>query len=236
MMAWIFDLIAVAVLAIAVFLGYRNGFLRALLQLVGWVAAFIVALALGKPAAEVTFDTFIAEGVQTQLAETLSDVTELPDGGEIGDWFEGLPAPIVSVLQNNTQLQEKLVSLNTGVEATTDNLVDAVMSTVIRPVGVALLQFVFFIVLFLVLLFVVRLLSRLIKPVVKLPLIRQVDGTLGAVLGLFKGLILLFALITVAEIIVATGGDTAPISQTTLDDTLLVRWIAGINPIRSFLM
>ncbi len=230
-MALILDIAAVVIVAVTVYFGYRRGFLRSLIQFIGCVAAFIVALTFSKPIATFTFDSFLAGGIETKLTETVGSVAEIPTSFEqMETLFEDLPGPIVSVLENNVNLQESLENLSTSVAGTTESFVQALMDTIIRPVAVSLIQFIVFILLFIILLFVVRLIARLIKPITKLPLLHQVDGALGAVLGLIKGAIFLLALVSVLQLLVATTQD-GWITQATMEETVVVKWIAEINPI-----
>lgn len=230
-MALILDIIAVVIVAITVYLGYRRGFLRSLIQFIGCVAAFIIALTFSKPIATFTFDSFLANGIQTKLSETVGSVSEIPTSFEqMETLLEDLPGPIVSVLENNVNLQESLENLSTSVADTTESFVQVLMDTIIRPVAVSLIQFIVFILLFIILLFVVRLIARLIKPITKLPLLHQADGALGAVLGLIKGAIFVLALVSVLQVVAATA-QGGWITQATLEETVVVKWIAGMNPI-----
>ncbi len=231
----ILDIIVILILVLTIVLGYRRGFLRSLIQLIGCIAAFVLAFTLSTPIAEFTFDGFLAEGVKTQLTEALSGITEVPPADQLHTLLQELPSPIVSVLENNTQLQETLQELSGTIETSTASLVETLMAQVIRPITVSLIQFIVFILLFVVLLFVAKLLAKLIKPVAKLPLIRQADGALGAALGLIKGAVLVLALVTVIQLIAATGSQDGFITQDMVDNSTLVSWIAEINPITNAL-
>ncbi len=228
-MAYIWDIVVIVILGLTVFFGYRRGFLQTVVQLVGCVAAFVIALSISSPAANAVFDSFIAEGVETRLTESLNNVADVPMEEKLDAAIAELPKPIGSMLQNNTQLQATIDELSANVSSSVEALVKSVVQSVIRPIVVALLQFIIFILAFLILLFVAKLLAKLIKPVSKLPLIRQVDGTLGAVLGALKGAVFVCVLVSVLQLIAATGSGKGPITQEILDNTIVVQYVADIN-------
>lgn len=234
-MAYILDIIVILILVLTIVLGYHRGFLRSLIQLVGCIAAFVLAFILSTPVSEFVYDSFLANGIETQLTEVFAGVTEVPAADQLNTLLQDLPAPIVSIVENNTQLQETLEEISGTVASSTEALVETVISNIVRPVAVSLIQFIVFILLFIILLFVSKLLAKLIKPVTKLPLIRQADGALGAALGLVKGALFVLALVTVIQFMVATGPNSGLVTQNTVDNSVLVSWITEVNPITNTL-
>lgn len=226
----VLDIILVAAMALTVFLGYRRGFLRTMIQLVGWVAALVVALTLSTPAATFTFDTFFAKGIETQLTETFNGIAGEPSAMLEG-LVEKLPSPIGTALENNPHLLETLENLDESAADTAQSLAVSVANTVVRPLVVSLLQFLIFLVLFLLLLVVIRLLEKLVKPIRKLPLIRQADAILGAVLGALKGVVFVMLLTALLQWLVTMGVTGNWITADTLKDTALVNWVSQFNPL-----
>lgn len=226
-MKYILDGIAILILVITIIVGYRRGFLKSLVQFIGCVAAFILAFSLSAPAANFTFDTFLAEGLENTLTEALvTNADAAPT-----ELLQSLPEPILAVLENSTQLQATLENLGDAAASTAETAVETLMTSVIRPVAVSLIQFVAFILLFVILMFVARLLAKVIKPITKLPLLRQVDGALGAVLGLIKGVLFTIAFVSVVQLIAATGSPDSLVTQEMVESSILVSWIAEINPL-----
>lgn len=230
-MSYIIDIIAIAILAIVLIVGYKQGFIQSLLRLVGCIAAFVLAFSFSAPAAEFIYDSWVAPGLETKLLENVGETTKTTVSEQLSALLEGLPAPIATVLENNDKLQDSLGQLGDNAASTGEALVGAVMQNVIEPITVALLRFVVFILLFLVLLFVAKLLVKLVKPITKLPLVRQADGLLGAAFGAVKGVIFVLAFVTIIQIIAATSAPDALITQEVIDKSYLVKWIADVNPL-----
>ena len=191
----------------------------------------MLALFLSSPIAGAVFDGLIAEGVESSLSESLQGSELLSPAEKVETLLDGLPAPISSILENNEGLRDALEEMDEDSAVTADSVAHSVVNKVVRPVTVVLLRFVVFFILFIGLLFVLRFVKKLLKPVSHLPIIRKVDGTLGALLGVFKGIIFVLAVVSVIRIVAALSSPDALISQKTVDDTWLVSWISDINPI-----
>ena len=231
-MTYILDGIVLLIVVLTVVMGYRRGFLRSLVQFVGCIAAFVLAFTLSAPISNFVFDNFLANGLQKTLSETVVNNA----GSAPAELLEGLPQPILSFLGNNAQMQTALDNLEGSVITTAESMVDTLMSVVVRPIMVWIIQFVAFILLFIVLSFVAKLLAKVIKPITKLPLLHQADGALGAVLGLIKGAVFAVAFVSVVQLIAATATPDALITQSMIDNSIAVRWIAEINPIAEFML
>ena len=235
-MAYILDLIVLAVVAVTVFLGYRRGFIRTIVQLVGCVAAFALALSLSATVSTYIYDDLLRDGLHEKIETAWNDtvvegaantVTE-----QVESVMENLPSFFTATLD-----ADALVEGITGSVGNTDTgtaVADYLVNDMLRPICVAILRFVSFLVLYLVLMLVIRLLEKLITPLIKLPLIRQTDGTLGAVIGLFKGIIFALVAVTIMQLIAASA-TSGPCTQENLDNSLLAGWIADINPLSSVL-
>lgn len=230
-MKYILDLAVLVILILTVVFGYRRGFLQTVVQLLGCVAAFVIALSISTPASKAIFDSFVAESAETHLVESLNNATGGSVSGKLDAVIADLPKPIGSLLQNNTQLQATIDELGTSMSSSVETMAESVVQAVIRPIVVTLLQLLVFVLAFILLLLLAKLLTKLIKPVAKLPVIRQVDGILGAMLGAVKGALFVCVLVSLVQLIAAASSNTGPLTQAVLDDTVLVKYVASINPL-----
>ena len=230
-MSLVLDLLVLLILIGTVVFGYRRGFIQTMMQLAVWVVSFALALLLSAPIANAVFDGCMADGIESSLSESLQGAELLAPAEQLETLLEDLPAPLAAILANNEGLQEALQDLEENGTTTADAVARSVVDKVVRPVAVTLLRFVVFLILFIVLLIVLRLVRKLIKPLSGLPLIRTVDGILGAVLGAAKGCIYIFAVVSIIQIIAALSSPDAALSQKAVEDTWLVSWISDINPI-----
>lgn len=233
-MSFILDAVIVLIVILAMIFGYRRGFLQTMLQLAVWIVSFSVALCLSSPIAGAIFDGFFADKLESSLHESLQRDALSSTSQQWDVLLDELPDSVSAFLKNNVEFRDTFEKLSETDDTASETLVNSVITGVVRPVAVALLQFVVFLILFLMLVFVLRLVKKLLKPVSRVPLIRQMDGTLGAVLGAFKGVIYVFAVVAAIQIFVATSSPDAVITQKTIDDTQIVSRISDCNPLISF--
>ncbi len=224
-MQYVLDAVVILIPVICIFLGYRRGFVRTILQLVGTVAAFVVAMTVSPMLATFTFDSFVSQPLTETIVTTLqeSDTTSLEE--QIDGALEQLPEALVEVLHADEAAQAALEQLKTQVDESAPAVAETLVTTVIRPLAVSLINFLLFIILFILLLIVVKLVLTLIKPVTKLPLVRQVDQTLGGVTGLLKGVVFALALVTVMQLFFAAD----------LNQTVVALWLSQHNPVAGML-
>ena len=70
----------------------------------------------------------------------------------------------------------------------------------------------------------------LINRVFQLPVLKQLNGALGAVVGAAEGLLVIFAAVTVLQIVVPPAGSDAPLTAKEVNDTVIVRAIGQLTP------
>ena len=235
-MAYILDGVIVLIVVLTVALGYRRGFIRSMVQLVGLVAAFMLAFSFSETLSTYVYDAFISEPLRETVTQTLQTDVSSTASEQLDSALETLPPFLSEALRENEQANAALESLGAQVDASAAQLAEMLVTNVIRPLAVALLRFVLFLVLVVLLLLAVKLLTALLKPITKLPVIRQADGALGAVIGLLKSLLFVLIAVTVMQLLAST--DTL-ITAEQVQDSLLVSWLAQNNPVAgqlSFLM
>ena len=107
-MAYILDGAAILLVLLAVFIGYRRGFVRSLIQLVGLVAAVIVAAALSTGIASLIFDQFIGEGLTQTVASKIQTADTAAAAQSVQQALEELPGPIYNALVQYAVLPKRL--------------------------------------------------------------------------------------------------------------------------------
>ena len=100
----------------------------------------------------------------------------------------------------------------------------------IRPAAVSLLKIVIFFVLFIILLILVGIAASIVGKVFKLPILRQTDGLLGAVLGAVQGVVLVFAAVSVISLIASASKPDGKITRAVVNDTLIVKSVEKSIP------
>ena len=227
-MAYVLDGVVILIMVLAIAFGYRRGFIRSIVQLVGLVAAFLLAFSFSETVSPYVYDSFINESLHETVSQALQAEGSSTAADRLDAAVEKLPAVVGDMISGNPQAQNMIESLGEKADATAAQLADTLVTDIIRPIVVAVLRFVAFLVLFFVLLLLVKLLSGLVKPITKLPLIRQADGLLGACVGVLKGALFVVIAVTVMQLLAST--DTL-ITNQQIGDSLIVSRLAELNPV-----
>lgn len=82
---------------------------------------------------------------------------------------------------------------------------------------------------------VVGLVAKLVNGLFKVPVLKQVNGVLGAVVGVVQGILLLFVAVTVLQLVTASTSTDAAVSSQDVEDSILVGFMADHNPITNAL-
>lgn len=224
-MKYVLDAVTILIPILCIVFGYRRGFLRSVVQLVGLFAAFLVAMHLSSALAPQVFDDFISQPLQETVISTIreSDTTSIEE--QVQAVVDGLPEFLVNLLNADEAAKTALEQLSQQVDESAPVVAETLVVNVIRPLAVSLIHFILFILLFAVLMLVVKLLTVIIKPLTKLPVLHQVDGVLGGAIGVLKGVLFVLVAVTAMQLLFPQP----------LSETLLAKWIAENNPVAGIL-
>ncbi|MGI6264075.1 MAG: CvpA family protein [Acutalibacteraceae bacterium] len=231
----VLDVLIVVILGISLHMGYRHGLVRSVVKLIGCVAALVLAVTLSHPVGEWTYDTFF----QSRVESGLSDRVEQSSGRSVRDTareaIEELPGGVRAFLGDSQWLDEALAKFDDSVTYEKQEIVTAVSRDIIRPVAVTLLGVIAFLLLFILLLIAVALLAKLVGKLARIPGLRQVDGALGALLGLIEGVVIVLAAVALIQVAVTSAGDDAWLTKKDVDQTVVFGWVADHDPLTPYL-
>lgn len=231
-MAYILDGAVILIFLLAVFIGYRRGFIKAIIRLVGCILALVVALCVSKPLAGGVFDLFLADQIEQTVSSHIQQTDEQAVKDALTGILEQLPQPVVNALES--------VGLGTPEEITrqveealggpAEEVSGRIITAVVRPVAVSLLSALLFILLFIVCMILVGILASVINKAFQIPVLRQVNGVLGAVVGVFQGILLIFVGVAVITLLSQVSSSDSAISRQVVEDTFIVRTVENISP------
>lgn len=229
-MAYILDGAVILLLVLAAIDGYRRGFVRSLIHLVGCVCALALAALLARPVAGAVFDGFFREPVEQKI---VSFWEENASADGLQQALDSLPGPVKNLMQANGigSAEEVLSAVGAAGEESAASVAAAVTDKVVGPLCEFFLAAIAFLILFLLLMIVVSILARLVSGLFKAPVLRQLNGVLGVVLGLVQGLLFLFVGVLVLEAAAGAADPGSALSPQTLEETVLVRFLLSVNPL-----
>ena len=236
-MAYMLDIAVILILLLAVYIGYRRGFVKAVIKLVGCVLAVVIASVASLPLASGIFDAFAGDKLQEVIASQMTSTDTAAVAAGIEAALDKLPGPVLNALEAyGLGTPEQIIGgVKESLDGSVEDIARSVVEVVIRPVAVALLRTLCFFILFIVLMILVALVANLISRVFTLPILRQMNGGLGAVVGIAEGVVLIFVAVTVLQLIAASSSSEAFITNKDISDTMLVRFVAEHNPLSDVL-
>lgn len=203
------DLICIAILLLFLILGYSRGMFRTLSGLLTWLVSLFGAKLIADRGAPLMVDWLVPK-VQPYVTQRLGQIlAESADSTASGDGLGVLGLiPGVQDLLNGTA----------------DTLAETLAPAVAREVAQLLGWLILFVVGFLVLKLLCRLVVFLLDQLDQVPGLHLLNHLGGALLGVLKGLLVL-----VLAVLILNWFDVLP--QPLVEDTVLLRWIAGIGGI-----
>lgn len=233
-MAYILDIAVILILILSVWLGYRRGLVRAIITLIGCVLAVWLSSMLSPMIATGVFNTFFREDLQQTVSAQVrgTDVAALESG--VRTVLEELPKPIRNFLEaygfgSPAEIAAKLGERVDGETAVADIL----MENLVEPVAETMLTAGFFFLVFLLLMIVVRLIASMINRVFHLPVLRQLNGLGGAVIGAVEGCLLVLVVVTLVQLAAYGTGSDAFVTSEDIDSSHLFSIVAENNPVLS---
>ena len=203
------DLICIAILLLFLILGYSRGMFRTLSGLLTWLVSLFGAKLIADRGAPLMVDWLMPK-VQPYVTQRLGQIlAESADSTASGDGLGVLGLiPGVQDLLNGTA----------------DTLAETLAPAVAREVAQLLGWLILFVVGFLVLKLLCRLVVFLLDQLDQVPGLHLLNHLGGALLGVLKGLLVL-----VLAVLILNRFDVLP--RPLVEDTVLLRWIAGIGGI-----
>lgn len=224
MPAILIDVILVAVLLFFTLRGAKKGFVLTLCSLVAVVVALIGANLLADALAPKVGEAIYPK-IETAIQQGLEEQITRPDGEA------GAAAEVLETLKDKGGIYrwaaEALEStLTEGLSETVSQLAATAASVVASQLARGLI----FLVGFVLVLLAWTLLSHALNLVAKLPVLNTVNNSLGGVIGLVKGLVIVY--IAVWALYTLSGTVTAE----TVEQTYLFRFFAEHSPMELIMM
>lgn len=189
-MAYIVDIILIAIFAIAIIISAYKGFFRSLIDLAGSLVAVLTARVLSQTAAQAVYSTVLEGGIEKALISRLGEGAATDYTAQLEEILQSLPEGINGVLQMIGFDRQMLIDKISEANLNGNNLIESLMNSVVTPLVTAVVQVILFVILAIVLIIAVKILAVLLDKIIKkLPVIKGFNKTLGAVFGIFKGLI-----------------------------------------------
>lgn len=183
-MKYVLDVIFLLILILFLVFGAKKGFFRSVIDLVGTVVAMGAAVWLGAAAAQWFFDGMLRESLTLQVAEALRNS---PAGNAPDVILSALPDVLAGALEHYGITAD---TLNQAISNASGSAAEAAVIA-IAPAVISILKALFSLVLFIFLMVILRILSGVVSRLLKLPVLKQLNKALGALLGVVQALLVI---------------------------------------------
>lgn len=186
------DIIIVAIIVFFIILGVRHGIARTVLGIIGLFVTYTVANGLSKWLSQVIYNSFIEQTVVENINSYMNSygIDYLIDNSfsALPDWIRWL----VAIFGGSSESVERYISQTASLAQS--NATDLITQT-LETMTVSAMRIVLMIVLLIVVYILVRKLVRLVSKLFKAPVLKQVNGIFGGVLGAVNGVLCVFILV-----------------------------------------
>lgn len=200
----IIDLFVLIIIALSVFISARYGFVRTLIEVIGFVAALILVFSVSTPLANITYDKLIEPTVVNAALKAADDQSK----NTVDAVWSSLPSFIT---KNSDSLGLKKDSIEQKISDTASQgaakAASVASQSIARPIITKILSMIFSTVLMIVLLFVVKIAAKYINKLFSFSIVGKLNRNLGGIIGLFKGVIIAIAFCMVLSLIISFTGN-----------------------------
>lgn len=172
------DIVAAAILFSCIVYYARKGFVAGLIQFVGTLVAFILAIILSKQLTVVVFNTFFRARMESSIALAINEYKVTDVESLITEQIRFMPQEWVAKL---------VETLNPHLDFSSADIAQQVVSQVIEPIVSPFISVILFLLLFGFFRFLVRLLRTLVGGIARMPGLSTLNSALGAGIGVFVG-------------------------------------------------
>ncbi len=250
------DVILLLIIGVAVYFSARRGFVRTVVEAVGFLAAVMVALTVCTPLATVTYDKMLeptvlkiaAKEVNTYMGDILHEIPDLSDkSDEINEFktqfdnsfdkiIKALPSFAENFIEKSGLEPEKVleniegtIENDTTVEENTQKIAKSISQNQIKPIVVEIISTIYSLLLMTLLLIVVKFLARALNKAFSFSVAGKLNLALGGACGLVKGLVFAFLIcIIVYTVISFTENGIWIFTFENIDKTFIFKNLIGL--------
>lgn len=199
-MSIIIDLIVIAIIIIMALISAKRGFVRVAVEVVGFIAAIIVATTFSLSLANTTYDKVIEPPILNSITNVAGEnVSQTVDAT-----WEALP----NFIKNNSEkfnVSKDDIGQNISLNAQQNikETTKSVLEHSVKPIAVNILKMLYSVIIAVVLIIVVKFLAKFINKLFSFSVVGKLNSTLGGILGVVKGLVAAWLFCTIVYLIIS---------------------------------
>ena len=173
----------------------NRGFFATLLDLAAYVLSMIGAKLFSAQLAPVVYQSVVQPPLRAKIVEGFGSAAGADIGAQVQAALQAIPDSIAGVMKLLGLSWESLVEKVSTMNLTGKHAIDKLMQSAVDPIATAVVRTALFVIIAFVLTAVLKVVFHLLNRVIKeLPAIKQINTGLGVVLGVLRGVVLVFLL------------------------------------------
>lgn len=231
-MSLFLDCATVAIFVIAIVNGFRKGFVRSVIGLVGSIASLGLALWLSYPVGNWIDSTFMQKYVNNSITK-LATSNNTYDITRINGILVALPNAVKQALSSVgiNELDRQIGEV--GKQAS-----ETVISAISAPLSLLISRTIAFFIIFIICLIILGIILHVLNVIFKLPVLGSVNSIAGAVVGFIEAFFVIFVLSTLLTLVMSFSsiGNKPPIDKAVVESTHVYKYVSNINPLSDMLL
>ncbi len=224
-MALAVDISIVLIMALIVWRSAVHGFVRTVIEVVGYVLSAIIALSLSSVIADAVYDNILRPKVISAV-QTTADKTSVGAENFAEDVWDNLPSFISGTVGFFGSKEDAISGIGSCVQKGGNSAAQNIADKAVKPIAINLVRTLSSAVMFIILLAAVKFLAKAVNQIFSIPVIGSINATLGGVIGVAKGFVLVFVLVFVIRIAVnAMSGEFWIFNDKLINETYLFRFV-----------
>lgn len=232
----ILDIFFLAFAVLTIFIARKKGFVLTLLDFAAFFLAVFLAIPVSGWLAEGVYNTFISQSVVTALESQLPSAASSAEiaaqvNAVLSDFPDFVTAYASSIGIDISEISRQVSAAG----ASAGSLTQTVEADIVAPIVTAVCKAIIFVILLIIFVILLKIAARLIKQFFKLPVLKTLNGTLGAILGVLKAAVGIVIICSVIGLIGELTAESTPVIQNSVNDSVVAEFVNDHNPIMEYL-
>lgn len=232
----ILDIFFLAFTVLTIFIARKKGFFLTLLDFAAFFLAVFLAIPVSGWLAEGVYNTFISQSVVTALESQLPSAASSAEiaaqvNAVLSDFPDFVTAYASSIGIDISEISRQVSAAG----ASAGSLAQTVEANIVAPIVTAVCKAIIFVILLIIFVILLKIAARLINQFFKLPVLKTLNGTLGAVLGVLKAAVGIVIICSVIGLIGELTAESTPVIQNSVNDSVVAEFVNDHNPIMEYL-
>lgn len=232
----ILDIIIIGLIIFCVAMGYKNGFVKTVMNFLSFVIAFFMAKTFSPPLSDFMYSSWIKPNFADKAVGQIQKL--IPPNGDVSNLVKDKPNDFLKMLEGyGIKLPDIQKTISDAAAKTGDELNKFVAENMVDPVAKGISDFLAFAAILAVSLVLLKIITYFINRAFKLPGLNLLNRTGGILLGLLYGIILSYIFVFLAYYVLPyLAANTAIISvDSVVEDTIFFKWFYNHSPV-SYIM